>query len=105
MEMPSGEGQRRESPKGQKAQESICPRPGLILWVAPRGTAFQGGSKPLKRRYEAERFRKKAHERKGRRKRCSDHLEGDKALKGEAHERWGLKEVPKEVGIFHASRG
>jgi hypothetical protein len=105
VEMPSGEGQRWESPRGQKAQESICPRSGLILRVAPRGTAFQGGSKPLKRRYEVERFRRKAHERIGRRKRRSDPLEGDKALKGEAQERWGLKEASKEAGTFHASRG
>jgi hypothetical protein len=103
--MPFGEGQWWESPRGRKAQESICPRPGLILRVARRGTAFQGGSKPLKRRYEAERFCKKAHERIGRRKRRSDHLEGDKALKSEAHERWGLKEASKEVGTSHASRG
>jgi hypothetical protein len=88
---------RRECPRGQKAQESISPRPGLILRVAIRGTAFQRGSKPLKRRYKAERFCRKAHERIGRRKRRSDPLEGDKALKGEAHERWGLKEASKGV--------
>jgi len=97
-EMPSGEGRRRESPRGLNAQESNCPRPGLILRDGPRGTAFQCGIKPLKRRYKAEGFCKEAQERIGRRKRRSDHLEGDKALKSEAHERWGLKEASKGVG-------
>jgi len=61
--------------------------------------------KPLKRRYEAERFYEKAHERKGRQKRRSDHPGGDKALKSEAHERWGLKEASKEVGTYpHVKR-
>jgi hypothetical protein len=98
VEMPSDEGQRWESPRGLKAQESNRPRPGLILRVGPRGTAFQCGSKPLKRRYKAEGFYKEAQERRGRRKRRSDHLEGDKALKSEAQERWGLKEASKGVG-------
>ena len=78
MEMPSGEDPQRESPKGRKAQESISPRPELILRMAERGTAFRGGMKPLKRRREAERFCGKAQERKGRRKRRSDHPEGER---------------------------
>jgi hypothetical protein len=61
--------------------------------------------KPLKRRYEAERFCRKAQERKGRWIHRSDHPGGDKALKGEAQECWGLKKASKEVGVFHALRG
>jgi hypothetical protein len=32
-------GLRRESPRGQKAQESRSPRPGVKHWGAKRGTA------------------------------------------------------------------
>jgi hypothetical protein len=38
--MPSGEGRRRESPRGPKAQESTCPRPELILREALEGDGF-----------------------------------------------------------------
>jgi hypothetical protein len=63
-----------------------------------KGDGFPGGIKPLKRQCEAERFCGKAQERKGRRKRRPDHPGGEKALKGEAHERWRLKEISKGVG-------
>lgn len=74
-----GEVQGRESLRGQKAQESICPRPGLTLWVARRGTAFEVGDKPLERRYQADGLGRKAQEwRVNGETRFHDHLRGEK---------------------------
>jgi len=56
-----------------------------------KGRGSCDGSKPLKRRWKAARFFKKAQERTGERELFFDHRTGDKALKGEAYERWGLK--------------
>jgi len=72
--------------------------------MAPAGTKTPGckkghgsrdGTKPLKRRWKAARFSKKAQERNEERELFFDHRAGDKALKGEAYERWGLKEASK----------
>jgi len=96
--MPSGEGRQRENPRGTKCLREHPPPTRTNPSGGSEGDGFLGGSKPLKRRYEAERFCGKAHERIGRRKRRSDRPGGDKALKGEAHERWRLKEASKDAG-------
>jgi hypothetical protein len=43
----------RESPRGQKAQESMRPRPDLNRWGSRRGHGFFGGTKPLELRSQA----------------------------------------------------
>jgi len=87
-----GEPERSESP-GEHAPPSRTNPPG-----GNQGDGFSGGGKPLKRRCKAVRFRRKAQERKEERKLHLDHPRGEKALKGEAHERWRLKEASKGNG-------
>jgi hypothetical protein len=41
------------SPEGQKAQESMRPRPDLNRWGSRRGHGFFGGTKPLELRVQA----------------------------------------------------
>ena len=86
-------GRAREVGKPRRA----TPLPRINTPGREQGDGFPGGIEPLKRQCEAERFCGKAQERKGRRKRRPDHPGGEKALKGEAHERWRLKEISKEV--------
>jgi hypothetical protein len=57
------------------------------------GHSCPGGSNPLERRCQAERFGKKAQERRRALERVNRSPERNKALKSEAHERWGLKEA------------
>jgi hypothetical protein len=67
-----------------------------------KGHGFFGESKPLKRRYEAEPVSyPNVRAERGIRKEFFDLWRGDKALKSEAQERWGLKEVPQDVGSEH----
>jgi hypothetical protein len=61
-----------ESPEEQKVPTRIN-RSG-----SKKGHGFSGGMKPLKRRYEAGRFREEAQERRGERERFADHLGGEK---------------------------
>ena len=61
-----------------------------------RGYSSSGGSKPLKRRYKAVKSCRKAQERKDPEETPARSLDGKKALKGEAQERWGLKKAPKD---------
>jgi hypothetical protein len=84
--------ERRESLRGQKAQESRRAR----LWTnTPEGRehGFPSGRKPLERRVEAGRFLRKAPERKLEIERSKRSLGRRKALKGKAQERWRLKET------------
>jgi hypothetical protein len=55
---------RRENLRGQKSQESSCPRLGLILREAEEGNGFSRGKKPLRRRSKVVRFWGKARERR-----------------------------------------
>jgi hypothetical protein len=71
------------------------PRPELTVWGAKRGTAFPVGESRWSAGARPEWFRRKAQERKGEERFCPDHRRGAKALKGEARERWGLKEAFK----------
>lgn len=57
------------------------------------GHSCPGGSKPLERRCQAEKFGRKAQERKRALERVNRSPGWKKALKGEAHECWGLKEA------------
>jgi hypothetical protein len=52
--------------------------------------------KPLGRRSEAERFRREARKRKGRKETFSRSRKKKKALKGKTQECWKLKEVSKD---------
>jgi hypothetical protein len=90
-----GGSRRRENLRGQKSQESSCPRLGLILREAKEGNGFSRGRKPLRRRSKVVRFWGKARERREGRETLPRSRERRKALKGEAQERWGLKEVPE----------
>jgi hypothetical protein len=67
-----GEPGRLKSPEEQGVP-TRAKHPGGI-----KGHGFSGGMKPLKRRYEAGRFRKEAQERRGKRERFADHLGGEK---------------------------
>lgn len=112
MERDVGSGDAfRQGPSGGRAREvknayeSILPPIRTNPSGSVKGDGFPGGSKPLKRRYEAARFCEEAQERRGERERSSDHLRGDKALKGEAHERWGLKKASKVLGTDPRQEG
>jgi hypothetical protein len=83
------EPERPESP----GEHAAPPRPN------PTGSeeyGFSRGMKPLGRRSEAEKFRKKARKRKGRKETPSRSRKRKKALKGKTQECWKLKEVSKD---------
>jgi hypothetical protein len=95
----AGEPERSESPREQEPLTRVNPPGGT------KGDGFPGGIKPLKRRCKAEVvLRKSAGAERG--EETLPRSPGrSKALKGEAHERWGLKEASKELGVDrHAMR-
>jgi hypothetical protein len=57
------------------------------------GRSCPGGNNPLERRCQAERFGKKAQERRWTLERVHRSPGRNKALKSEAHECWGLKKA------------
>jgi len=69
-----------------------------------KGHGFLGGSKPLKRRGKVVRFYRKAQERREEPARVFRSPGRSKALKSEAQERWGLKEIPKDLGAKPSHR-
>jgi hypothetical protein len=69
-----------------------------------QGHGFLGGNKPLERRGKVTRFCRKAQERRGESERVFRSPGRIKALKSEAHERGGLKEIPKGLGAKPSHR-
>jgi hypothetical protein len=94
---------RGRSLRGQKAQESTRSRPELIP-SGQEGHGFLRGRKPLKQRSKVETFCSELQERRERSARIFRSRRRSKALKSEAHERSGLKEIP-EGGETESSRG
>jgi len=81
------------------------PRPELTVWGAKRGTAFSVGASRWSAGARPEWFRREAQERRRDGKRSFDHRRGAKALKGEARERWGLKEAFKGLASERRREG
>jgi hypothetical protein len=92
-EMLSGSVERREHPRGPKGPREHVVPPRVNLPGSEEGHSCPGGTKPLERRCQAERFGKKAQERSRALERGHRSPGRKKALEGEAHERWGLKEA------------
>lgn len=92
---PFSSARRREHLKGLKPKGAGRPCPGLNTREANEGHGWFGGMKPLGRRCEAARSYTKARERKEDRETDFRPSSRRKASKGEAHERWRLKETPK----------
>jgi len=89
----AGEPERSESPREHR------PPARINIPGGTKGDGFPGGIKPLKRRCKAEGvLRKSAGAERGGETR-SRSPGGSKALKGEAHERWGLKQASKGSGM------
>jgi hypothetical protein len=88
----AGEPERSESPGEQLPLVRVNPPGGI------EGDGFSGGTNPLKRRCEAEVVLRKSAgaERRGVTRGRSPGR--SKALKGEAQERWRLKQAPKGLG-------
>jgi len=74
----SVEALRREDPRGQKAQESTSPRPGVSSWGADEGDGSEVERKSLRRRSQAGRFDWEARERTRGRKLLLDLPLGEK---------------------------
>jgi hypothetical protein len=95
---------RRESLRGQKAQESKSPCPELNVWGGKEGDGFSDGRKPLERRCEAEVVSQGSARAEGSGE-TQDRSSGRrKALEGEAQERWELKEASEGWGADTAER-
>jgi len=86
---------RRECPRDRKAQESKSARLPTKHREGAKGYGWLGGIKPSRRRYKATRFCRKARGRREERESALRSSSRRKALKGEAHERWELKDAPK----------
>jgi hypothetical protein len=94
---------RGRSLRGQKAHESKRSRPKLIP-SGQKGHGFLSGIKPLKQRGKVVTFCSKLQERKERFARTSRSSCRSKALKSEAQECWGLKEIPEDGEIRPSHR-
>jgi hypothetical protein len=102
--MLSSRGRRRESLRGRKSSGEQRSRFGLNT-RGNQGHGFPGGSKPLERRGKVVWFCRKAQERREKLERVFRSPGRSKALKSEAQERWGLKEVPEDSGARHLIEG
>jgi hypothetical protein len=85
---------KRENLESHKPHESKRPRPGLTFRVATKGYSFSDGRKPLRRRCKAAEVMQGS----ARTERVSGNGnpiigKESKALKGETHERWKLKDA------------
>jgi len=94
----AGEPERSQSPREQEPPTRANPPGGT------KGDGFPGGSKPLKRRYEAEGVSWKSAGAERGEETLPRSPGRRKALKGEAHERWRLKNASKGLGMRHAMR-
>jgi hypothetical protein len=94
---------RGSSLRGPKAHESRRSRPKLIP-LGQEGHGWRGEIKPLKQRSKVATFCSKLQERKERFARTSRSSCRSKALKSEAQECWGLKEIPEDGEIRPSHR-
>jgi hypothetical protein len=91
----AGEPERSEHPREHEPLTRVNPPGGT------KGDGFSGGIKPLKRRCKAEGVLWKSARAERGEETLPRSPERSKALKGEAHERWRLKEASKESGVVH----
>lgn len=83
---------RRESPRGRKPRRARAPTR-INRSGSEKGHGFFGGRKPLERRCKAVKVLQGSAGAEGRRETFYRSPGRRKALKGEAQERWGLKEA------------
>jgi len=94
----AGEPERSESPREHQPPTRANPPGGR------QGDGFSGGIKPLKRRCMAVEVLWKSAGAAGGGETRPRSAGRRKALKGEAHERWRLKQVSKELGVDRHAR-
>lgn len=80
-------------PEGSQSPGEHKPPPRRKKLGSVKGDGSSEGRKPLRRRFQAERFGKGARERREGRETFSRFFDGRKALKGKAQECWELKEA------------
>lgn len=80
-------------PEGSQSPREQKPPPRRKKLGSVKGDGSSEGRKPLRRRFQAERFGKGARERREGRETFSRSFDGRKALKGKAQECWELKEA------------
>jgi hypothetical protein len=91
-------------PERSEAQESSSALPRVNRSGAPKGAAGSTGSNRWGADARPGRFCRKARERRGVGETRSRSSGRKKALKGEAHERWELKDVPEGSGADATER-
>lgn len=97
--------QRRENPRGRNTQESNLAPTRAKHSGSDEGHGWFGGRKPLRRRCEAVWSRREARERREDRETGLRSSGWSKALKGEARERWRLKNASKDWGTYGPLKG
>lgn len=94
----------KREPARSKALREPGPRPDLIDPGAERGTAFMAGGSRWSAGSRPMRFRRKAPERRGGMETFHRSLWKRKASRGEAQERWELKEASEGSGTEDTER-